>query len=81
MPELPEVETARRLAERALRGRRIARAKAAPDPIVCSGVSPGRFAAALGGRRVLAVRRRGKHLFLELDRARDRRWVVQVVGV
>ncbi len=68
MPELPEVETARRLAESALRGRRIVRARAAADPIVCSGVSPGRFAAALGGRLVLAVRRRGKHLFLELDR-------------
>jgi formamidopyrimidine-DNA glycosylase len=78
VPELPEVETARRLAERALRGRRIARATAAPDPIVCSGVSPGRFAAALTGRRVLAVGRRGKHLFLELDR---RPWPLLHLGM
>jgi formamidopyrimidine-DNA glycosylase len=68
MPELPEVETARRLAERALRGRRIVAARAARDPIVLCGVSPARFAAALRGRRVLAVRRKGKHLWMELDR-------------
>ncbi len=68
MPELPEVETARRRAERALRGKRIAAAKLAPDPIVSAGLGPARFAAALRGRLVVAVRRRGKHLWLELDR-------------
>jgi len=68
VPELPEVETARRRAERALRGRRIAAVATAPDPIVYHGVSPSRFAAALRGRRVLAVRRKGKHLWMELDR-------------
>jgi len=68
MPELPEVETARRRAERALRGKRIAAATLAPDPIVCGGLRPARFAAALRGRLVVAVRRRGKHLWLELDR-------------
>jgi len=40
----------------------------APDPIVFEGVTPRRFGAALRGRRVLAVRRKGKHLWLELDR-------------
>jgi len=68
MPELPEVETARRQAERALRGRRIAAVAVVPDPIVFGGVPPARFAAALRGRRVVAVRRKGKHLWLELDR-------------
>jgi len=68
VPELPEVETARRRAERALRGRRIAAVATAPDPIVYRGVTPSRFAATLRGRRVLAVRRKGKHLWMELDR-------------
>ena len=68
MPELPEVETARRRAERALGGRRIAAVAVVPDPIVYDGVTPKRFAAALRGRLVRAVRRKGKHLWLELDR-------------
>lgn len=68
MPELPEVEDARRRAERALLGRRIVAVATVPDPIVYEGVSPGRFASALRGRRVEAVRRKGKHLWMELDR-------------
>jgi formamidopyrimidine-DNA glycosylase len=68
MPELPEVETARRRAQRALRGRRIIAVAVVDDPIVYEGVSPARFAAALRGRRVLAVHRKGKHLWMELDR-------------
>ena len=68
MPELPEVEDARRRAERALAGRRLLRVAAAPDPLVYEGVTPRGFARALTGRRVVAVRRRGKHLWMELDR-------------
>ena len=68
MPELPEVETARRRAQRALRGRRIVRVAVVEDPIVYAGVAPARFAATLRGRRVLAVHRKGKHLWMELDR-------------
>jgi len=68
MPELPEVETARRLAARALAGRRIVGVATVDDPIVYAGVSPRRLAAALRGRRVTAVGRKGKHLWLELDR-------------
>ena len=67
MPELPEVESARRRAERALRGRRIERVATVDDRIVYAGVSPRRFGRALRGRRVLAVRRKGKHLWMELD--------------
>jgi formamidopyrimidine-DNA glycosylase len=68
VPELPEVESARRRAEQAFRGRLIVEVRAVEDPIVYEGVSPRRFAAALRGRRVEAVRRRGKHLWMELDR-------------
>jgi formamidopyrimidine-DNA glycosylase len=68
VPELPEVETARRRAQRALRGRRIVAVAVVDDPIVYEGVSPTRFAATLRGRRVVAVHRKGKHLWMELDR-------------
>jgi formamidopyrimidine-DNA glycosylase len=68
VPELPEVETARRRAERHLRGRRLLAVAAAPDTVVFDEVSPRRFAAAVRGRRVMAVRRRGKHLWMQLDR-------------
>ncbi|MHC4947748.1 MAG: DNA-formamidopyrimidine glycosylase family protein [Planctomycetota bacterium] len=71
MPELPEVEHARRLAERVARGRVIEHVTCARDPIVYESVGPARFGRALRGRRVRAVRRRGKHLWLELD---DRPW-------
>jgi formamidopyrimidine-DNA glycosylase len=68
MPELPEVEAARRRAERHIGGRRIVSVAARPDPIVIQGTSPHRLAAALRGRRVVALHRRGKHLWFELDR-------------
>lgn len=68
MPELPEAETARRLAERTLVGRRIVDAFAFDDRIVFSGTTARRVAAWLRGRRVLAARRKGKHNWLELDR-------------
>jgi len=68
MPELPEVEAARLLAKRVAVGRRITGVWCAADPIVFEGVSPARVRRALLGRRVVAVRRHGKHLWLELDR-------------
>jgi formamidopyrimidine-DNA glycosylase len=68
MPELPEVERGRRQAERALVGKRIEKVATLRDSIVYAGVTPRRFAAALRGRHVEAVGRRGKHLWLELDR-------------
>lgn len=69
MPELPEVERGRRLAESVARRRTIARLWCAADPIVFDGVGPARMRRALLGARVEAVRRRGKHLWFELDRA------------
>lgn len=68
MPELPEVETARRTLARAAVGRRIVAVRCAPDPIVFGGVSPARVRRALFGRRLVAARRHGKHLWLALDR-------------
>jgi len=68
MPELPEVETARRRAARRLVGRRIVAVATVADPLVYAGTSPRRFAEALRARSVVAARRKGKHLWLELDR-------------
>ena len=68
MPELPEAESARRLLQRLLKGRRISSAAARPDAIVFAGTPGARVAAALRGRTVRAAHRKGKHMWLELDR-------------
>ena len=66
MPELPEVERGRRLAESVATGRRIAAVACAADPIVYAGAPPAEWEA-LAGRRVLAARRWGKQLWFDLD--------------
>jgi formamidopyrimidine-DNA glycosylase len=64
VPELPEVETARRLiADQAL-GRRIVTVDDA-DTFVCRPHSPGELRAALTGRVLTAARRRGKTMWCE----------------
>jgi formamidopyrimidine-DNA glycosylase len=68
MPELPEVERGRLIASKIAVGHRIVDVRCADDPIVFEGVPPTRFRQALIGRRVRAVKRHGKHLWLELDR-------------
>ena len=68
MPELPEVEAARRVIQRVALGRRIVAVRCADDRIVFQGVSPAQVRRSLLGRRIRAVHRRGKHLWLELDR-------------
>jgi formamidopyrimidine-DNA glycosylase len=68
MPELPEVETARRAAVGVALGRRIVGVAVADDTIVFERVPPERIRRALLGRRVRAVRRHGKHFWFELDR-------------
>lgn len=67
MPELPEVERARRLIEQVAVGRCIRRVRCAVDDIVLVGVTPSAMARALTGRVVLASHRRGKQLWWELD--------------
>jgi formamidopyrimidine-DNA glycosylase len=78
VPELPEVEAARRLAARVAVGRRIVDVWCAADPIVFERGSAARVRAALRGRRVRAARRHGKHLWLELDR---RPWLLMHFGM
>jgi len=68
MPELPEVEHGRRVATKVAVGRRIVDVRCADDAIVFEGVPPKRFRQALVGRRVVGVKRHGKHLWFELDR-------------
>lgn len=67
MPELPEVETVRRLLEATLSGRRLVEVAAADDPLVWSGLSPGEVEAALVGRRVSGAGRRGKLFWLSFE--------------
>ena len=67
MPELPEVERGRGLAQAVAAGRRIERVWCAEDPIVFDSVGPRRWRRALEGRRVEAARRWGKQLWLALD--------------
>ena len=64
MPELPEVETARRLIADLALGRRIAGVGHA-DTFVCRPHSPGELRAALTGRMLTSAHRRGKALWCE----------------
>jgi len=68
MPELPEVEFGRRLADRAARDRTIDGVWTADDDIVFEDGRRRDVERALKGARIRAVRRRGKHLWFELDR-------------
>jgi len=68
VPELPEAESARRMLHRLLRGKRITSAAAQDDAIVFAGTTGQRVAAVLRGRTVVGTGRKGKHLWLELDR-------------
>ncbi len=68
MPELPEVEYGRSLLEEHAVGRRIEQTKSIDDRIVFAGVTPARFSRTLKQRHVVAACRRGKYLWLELDR-------------
>lgn len=65
MPELPEVEFAVRRLRRAVRGREIAQLRA-HHPSQRRSVTA-RVAAAVAGRRITTVERRGKHQLLHLD--------------
>ena len=67
MPELPEVESARRLLSRWLTGRRVARAEAEPVRTF-RGAERARFEAIRG--RLLEARRKGKYLLLTFEGGR-----------
>lgn len=68
MPELPEVETIRRVLEPALVGAYITDI-ALPDPTIAGPDGPESFKSAIGAT-VRAILRRGKHLILLLDHNR-----------
>ncbi len=79
MPELPEVETSRRLVEKLLKGKRLVEVLPDPDDrIVFDRASPEEFREALEGARVKGTGRKGKYFWLELDR---RPWPVFHLGM
>lgn len=67
MPELPEVERGRFMADRSLAGKRIADISISDDSIVFDGVPPHSFAQAIRGKYVIAAKRWGKQIWFELD--------------
>ncbi len=68
MPELPEVEVVRRGLDAHVTGRTLSSVDVLhPRPVRRDPRGPAGFAAALIGRRVAAVRRRGKYFWLALD--------------
>ncbi len=68
MPELAEVEFGRALAESVALDRTVVSVWCDDDPIVFERTPAERWSEALVGARVIAARRRGKHLWFELDR-------------
>jgi formamidopyrimidine-DNA glycosylase len=69
MPELPEVEAARRLAEANILNKTIIKAIVADDDKVFQGNTPSEFQQHLeeGNIKVIACKRRGKHLYFMLS--------------
>jgi formamidopyrimidine-DNA glycosylase len=76
MPELPEVETTRRLLEPIMVGRRVRSVEVGHPRAVRHQANPADFAARLTGRRILGVGRRGKYLLTKLDG--DLIWVLHL---
>lgn len=69
MPELPEVERGRLVAEAVAAGQVANRVRCANDRIVFCDQTPATVSRRLRGRRVLAARRHGKQLWLEFEDA------------
>ncbi|KAG2328259.1 hypothetical protein Bca4012_037296 [Brassica carinata] len=67
MPELPEVEAARRAIEDNCLGKKINRVIIADDTKVIDGISPSDFQNSILGKTIVSARRKGKNLWLELD--------------
>jgi len=66
MPELPEAEVIRRDLAAALEGRTIREARILTPRLTRHAASPAAVAAGLAGRRIAALRRRGKCVWLDL---------------
>ncbi|KAL1195331.1 Formamidopyrimidine-DNA glycosylase [Cardamine amara subsp. amara] len=67
MPELPEVEAARRAIEDNCVGKKIKRVIIADDNKVIDGISPSDFQTSILGKTIVSARRKGKNLWLHLD--------------
>ena len=67
MPELPEVERGRVIAEAVAVGRTVRHARCANDRIVFADQTPATVSRRLHGRTVTAACRHGKQLWLEFD--------------
>jgi len=67
MPELPEVETARRVVHKAAHGCKIREVHVQEDAIVYEKVTASVIKNHLTGRTIIGSGRRGKHMWLELD--------------
>ena len=66
MPELPEVEAARRAVEENCVGKKIIKCVVADDPKVIDGVTRSEFEASVVGKTIVAARRKGKNMWLQL---------------
>ncbi|KAK9149585.1 hypothetical protein Scep_008342 [Stephania cephalantha] len=67
MPELPEVEAARRAVSDHCSGKKIVSSIVADDSKVIDGVSIADFQASLDGKTILAAHRKGKNMWIQLD--------------
>lgn len=78
MPELPEVESVRRIMERVLKGHTIKHAEIVPDDIMLFKTSPDLIRKSLEGRRVTGVGRHGKYWWLEFE---EKPWLYGHLGM
>lgn len=69
MPELPEVETIRRDLEKEITGRKVKSVEVLGERSVRRHDDPSQLVDRLQGRKITAVRRRGKYLVFDLDSA------------
>lgn len=67
MPELPDVELARRTLEEAARGRRFDGVEVREPGLLAEGLTPGALEEAVAGRTLAGGRRHGKQLFAGLE--------------
>ncbi|KAL2332484.1 hypothetical protein Fmac_020065 [Flemingia macrophylla] len=67
MPELPEVEAARRAVHDNCVGKKITKCVVADDSKVIDAVSPSDFEASVLGKLIVAAHRKGKNMWLQLD--------------
>ncbi|CAJ1955040.1 unnamed protein product [Sphenostylis stenocarpa] len=67
MPELPEVEAARRAVEENCVGKKITKCIVADDSKVIDAVSRADFEASVLGKFIVAAHRKGKNMWLQLD--------------